>query len=228
MNLDQLRAVQAREREKDGLQDLRPSFYQDVAEYLSELEAERRDLAADAEDPFGSSAVSQLTDEIETGREIVSKIYERRMGKIVKQASLAAAGLEADDEGLSEEEADLFADLVERIETNKKRVLEGLETDEVPIDLEHGSPPGTGTDGADEPTRPPQDAPTETPSDATDTDDALERVTVRIMQSVGPIVGVDDREYELQVDDVVQLPAANATPLLEQSAAERVESNRPD
>ena len=126
MNLDELYAVQSKERKRDSLQKLRPSFYQEVGEYIAELEAERDRAAAAATDPFSAPEVSRLTDEIETARDVVEAIYERRMGKLVKQASLAAAGMSADEEGLTAEERDLFEDLVSRIETNNDRVLDVL------------------------------------------------------------------------------------------------------
>ncbi|ELY55238.1 hypothetical protein C491_16012 [Natronococcus amylolyticus DSM 10524] len=135
MNLDELRSVQSKERQKDSLQNLRPSFYQEVGEYIAELEGERDRAAERADDPFSSPEVSRLTDEIETAKDVVEAIYERRMGKLVKQASLAAAGMAANDEGLTAEEADLFDDLVDRIDANKTRVLdvlEGLEADPDP------------------------------------------------------------------------------------------------
>ncbi|MEY7848182.1 hypothetical protein AB7C87_03155 [Natrarchaeobius sp. A-rgal3] len=127
MNLDELRSVQSKERQKDSLQNLRPSFYKEVGEYIANLEDERDRVAEQAEDPFSSPEVGRLTDEIETAKDVVEAIYERRMGKLVKQASLAAAGMAADDEGLTAEEADLFDDLVDRIESNKSRVLDVLE-----------------------------------------------------------------------------------------------------
>jgi DNA replication factor GINS len=127
MNLDELRSVQSKERQKDSLQNLRPSFYQEVGEYIAELEAERERVAEAADDPFSSPEVGRLTDEIETAKDVVEAVYERRMGKLVKQASLAAAGMPANDEGLTAEEADLFEGLVERIRSNKSRVLDVLE-----------------------------------------------------------------------------------------------------
>ncbi|MDS0474928.1 hypothetical protein [Natrinema sp. 1APR25-10V2] len=127
MNLDELRSVQSKERQKDSLQNLRPSFYQEVGEYIADLEDERDRVADRADDPFSSPEVGRLTDEIETAKDVVEAIYERRMGKLVKQASLAAAGMPADDEGLTAEEADLFDDLVDRIGSNKSRVLDVLE-----------------------------------------------------------------------------------------------------
>ncbi|THE64210.1 hypothetical protein D8Y22_14195 [Salinadaptatus halalkaliphilus] len=319
MNLDELRSVQSKERKKDSLQNLRPSFYQEVGDYIADLEDERDRVAEQVDDPFSSPEVSQLTDEIETAKDVVEAVYERRMGKLVKQASLAAAGMAANDEGLTAEEQDLFADLVDRIGSNKSRVLDVLEGNAVeaaadgqrisdgnatdptadqslasdpepaptppepepeptaaPPEPDHApadsDPPtadgssglspaaamGSGADdsppaesGEDRPHEPSdrnssQREPTDQRSasdealggdpstgadstadgepagtDATTAD--VDRVTVKITQDLGSILGVDAREYSLATDDVVTLPEENATPLLEREAAERLE-----
>ncbi|WP_251328508.1 hypothetical protein [Haloplanus pelagicus] len=126
MNVEELRTVQRTERQKDSLQHLRDSFYRDVAEYVAERKAERQRVAEAADDPFSSPEVSRLTDEIETAEEVVESIYERRIGKIVKRATFAAAGMATEDEGLTTEERDLFEDLVARIERNRETVLDTL------------------------------------------------------------------------------------------------------
>jgi DNA replication factor GINS len=126
MNVEELRSVQRTERQKDSLQHLRDSFYRDVADYVADRKAERKRVAAEADDPFSSPEVSRLTDEIETAEEVVESIYERRVGKIVKRATFAAAGMAAEDEGLTSEERDLFDDLVDRIERNRETVLDTL------------------------------------------------------------------------------------------------------
>ncbi|SFS50173.1 DNA replication complex subunit Gins51 [Halostagnicola kamekurae] len=322
MNLDELRSVQSKERQKDSLQNLRPSFYQEVGEYISDLEDRRDRAAAEAEDPFSSPEVSRLTDEIETAKDVVEAIYERRMGKLVKQASLSAAGMAANDEGLTAEEADLFDDLVDRIQSNKTRVLDVLEGVDAPADeLDEQGPNATDRPNASDqstestaqsdressdtaPPAPPEtppadlepsdsgpanrptteddsataessgvsaadvmggdppepatrsDAPdssaddpmhedsaadeaSEAPAtdggaatassgepavdDATTDDPSLERLTVKITEDVGSILGVDDREYSLAADDVVTLPEQNATPLVEREAAEQLD-----
>ncbi|GAB3310585.1 hypothetical protein [Haloplanus salinarum] len=135
MNVEELRTVQRTERQKDSLQHLRDSFYRDVADYVAERKAERERVAAAADDPFSSPEVSRLTDEIETAEEVVESIYERRIGKIVKRATFAAAGMATEDEGLTTEERDLFEDLVARIEDNRETVLETL-AGESPADAE--------------------------------------------------------------------------------------------
>ncbi|MFB6133624.1 MAG: hypothetical protein ABEJ55_01370, partial [Halanaeroarchaeum sp.] len=129
MDLDELRAVQTRERATDGLQDLRDSFYGDVAAYIQDLREERDRIAAEADDPFGNPTVTELSEEIETAEQVAEAIYERRIGKLVKQASLAAAGMPDDQQGLTTEERDLYTDLVARIKENKQGVLDVIAGD---------------------------------------------------------------------------------------------------
>lgn len=59
--------------------------------------------------------------------------------------------------------------------------------------------------------------------DESSTTAETERTTVRITADVGDIFGVDEREYDLASEDVVTLPEANAEPLIERDAAERLE-----
>jgi DNA replication factor GINS len=293
MNLEDLRSAQTRERATDGLQDLRDSFYGDVATYIQELK-DRRDAAAEAaDDPFGDPEVQELTDRIETAEQVVEAIYERRMGKLVKQASLAAAGMPDDENGLTAEEQDLYGDIVERIESNKAHVLDVIAGDvESSAGDDATSEPGAGATGSasgsgsatsddssgssaaaamggemdsessadtdpgadqssDEPPSGAEPAPGEEPpavvaedlaeaksddddgptpdggvqseTEAGETGVDGDRVRVRVTDDVGEILGVDERPYDLEAEDVVTLPEANAEPLVQKNAAERLD-----
>jgi len=302
MDIDELQTVQSKERQKDSLQHLRDSFYEDVAAYIEELKEERDRVAEEADEPFSDPEVSRLSDDIERAEDVVEAIYERRVGKVVKMASFAAADMPVEEEGLTTQERDLFEDMVGRIGENRSRVLEILagegdsvpasagapgaqpeptETTETSEPASTASEPATGTDdagpsrdepavgtGAPDPTDSsetdgsddvppaPPDAPPrgteETPSappeapvdprsdggvatadtgesaaagaatqDAATRDDD-DRTTVRVTEDVGRMLGVDDREYELESEDVVSLPADNAEALLQREAAEEL------
>ncbi|WP_256402369.1 hypothetical protein [Halorubrum salinum] len=361
MNLDELRSAQAKERRKDSLQHLRDSFYDDVAAYVADLRAARDRRAEQVEKPFSDDDVRRMSDEVETAEEVAEALYERRVGKVVKLASFAAADMPVEDEGMTTEERELFDDLVDRIGQNKSRVLDVLSGDAPPSsdsdaatrsadpdpstaastaastdsDLPSasddtddsalagamggsadtaGGPPlddapsadagdagDHARDDADAPAAPseatsavgtedrppadvagsdtsrddpPRDAaadgsgepsastgPTEVPPEpappgapgveesnphapdsvapgsdrkeapdrtsdgptARDTPAHDDRTTVRITRDVGPILGVDDREYDLASEDVVTLPAENADPLVQRDAAERLD-----
>jgi DNA replication factor GINS len=153
MNLDELQSVQARERQSSDLQHLRSSFYREVGEYVQSLTEERDELVERADDPFSEPEVRQLTDDIETAEQTVEAIYERRVGKVVKKASIAAAGMPVDDDGLTEEEEALFEDLVGRIERNRETVLSVLDGETPDLTTTPGgpaaSPPDEPGDAAD-------------------------------------------------------------------------------
>ncbi|QAU13662.1 hypothetical protein EKH57_13570 [Halorubrum sp. BOL3-1] len=126
MNLDELRSAQAKERRKDSLQHLRDSFYDDVGAYVADLRAARDRRAEQVESPFEDDDIRRLSDEVETAEEVAEALYERRVGKVVKLASFAAADMSVDEEGMTTEERRLFDDLVERITANKSQVLDVL------------------------------------------------------------------------------------------------------
>ncbi|MFB6179164.1 MAG: hypothetical protein ABEI77_05510 [Halorientalis sp.] len=123
MNLDELQSIRDRERQSDSLQQLRESFYADAGEFVQNLREERDAAAARADDPFDAPEVNRLTDNIKTAEQTVEAIYERRVGKLVKMASFAAADMPTEDEGLTTEERELFDQLVASIETNREQVF---------------------------------------------------------------------------------------------------------
>jgi DNA replication factor GINS len=127
MNLDELQSVQNKERQSSSLQHLRALFYQEAGEFVQELRDRRDAAAAEADDPFGSEEVRRLTDDMETAQRTVESLYERRVGKVVKMASIAAADMPYDDEGLTKEEEQLFETMVERIQRNRETVLSVLD-----------------------------------------------------------------------------------------------------
>ena len=281
MNLDELQSVRDRERQTDKLQQLRASFYADAGEFIQQLREERDRAAERAEDPFDAPEVSRLTDEIDTAEQLVEDIYENRIGKTVKAASLDAAGLPADADGLTDEEHRLFETLVADIKHHRETVLAVLDGDQpgatttesettedpqsVPptagsesngrqaervsaADLMSGSDPtagsaggaggagGRGSDqtdtagsGEDEesPGRQPGenggDQSNEAGPDGASDGASLDRETVLVTDDVGTFVGFDDRDYDLETDDVVTLPATNAEILVEQDAARPLE-----
>ena len=127
MNLDELQSIQSRERQASQLQHLRASFYEEVGRYIGELREQRNQVAAESDNPFDDPDVEQISDEIRTAERTVESIYERRVGKVVKLASIAAADMPHDDDGLTNEEERLFETLVDAIEGNRETVLSVLD-----------------------------------------------------------------------------------------------------
>lgn len=140
MDLNELQSVRDRERQTDKLQQLRESFYGDVGGFIEQLRAERDRAVERADNPFDSSEVRQLSDEINTAEQTVKAIYEKRVGKIVKAASFAAADMPAEVDGMTAEEQDLFDQLVGDIKQNRSGVMALLDGDDRPS-------PGGSVDG---------------------------------------------------------------------------------
>lgn len=126
MDLDQLQSVRDRERGTDDLQELRETFYEDATAFIRDLRAERSAAAEAVDDPFDSPKVTRLTDRIRTAEQTLEAIYEKRVGKVVKAATFAAADLPAEADGMTAEEADLFETLVAEIQENRETVLGGV------------------------------------------------------------------------------------------------------
>ncbi|MFB6311572.1 MAG: hypothetical protein ABEH64_10390, partial [Salinirussus sp.] len=206
MDLDQLQSVRDRERRTDDLQELREEFYREAAAFVRDLRAERAAAAEDADDPFDSPTVNRLTDRIRTAEQTIEAIFEKRVSKVVRAATFAAADMSPETEGMTAEEVELFEMLTDGIEAHRDRVLGRLETaaeeveDPLP-ETEADSAPSAerDEDSAPEPPPPPEPDP--------ETDD-VERELVRITDDVGAILGVDEREYELVADDVVDVVEA--------------------
>ena len=126
MNLDELQSVRDRERQTDKPQQLRESFYADVGSFVEQLRTER-DRAAERHGSPYADEVMRLTDEIDATQQLVEDIHERRIGKVVKAASLEAAALSPEVDGLTTEEQALFDDLVTDIEHHREDVLATVE-----------------------------------------------------------------------------------------------------
>jgi len=250
MKLSDLREVQNRERSTDSLQELPDSFYEDVAEYIQELKTERERRAERADNPFDVPDIDRLTDEIKTAEQVAEAVYERRVGKIVRQASFAAADMSGDVDGLTVEERRLYEDITDRIGENKAHVLDVLGRDADPEpgdggdgDTDAGADPnadGTGpvtdtdrpavetaeaTAEAEPPPRESSDGGSEPPdleSEPAADGGSVSRSTVRVTRGVGEVFGVDERVYQLESEDVVSLPEENADALVAKGAAERL------
>ncbi len=151
MNLDELQSARDRERQTDKPQQLRESFYADVGEFVEQLRAERDRVAERNDDPYAPEAM-RLKDELDAARQLVEDIHERRIGKVVKAASLEAADLSTEVKGLTTEERELFAALVGDIERHREHVLEvvdGASPDRGGVEHDETVDPTGGVSAAD-------------------------------------------------------------------------------
>lgn len=106
MNLDRIRRIQRRERRGDDLVELDDSFFDAVAEYLSELKEEA------AED-------SEKLDELRSARRAFQGVFDRRLNKILGMVG-ASPEIEVKTEPMTPEERDLFGELESAIDSHRR------------------------------------------------------------------------------------------------------------
>ncbi len=92
MNLDDLKVIRSNERSSRKLTQLKPDFYLDVKAYLDSLRA-RKD--------------QRKKDELVNALNVIEAIYDKRVVKIIRLASLRAKGL-VKDAPLTDEELEIY------------------------------------------------------------------------------------------------------------------------
>lgn len=201
MNLDELQSVQSRERQIDSLQQLHGSFYEDAGRFIRQLREEREHVAANADDPFDSTEVRRLSDEIDTAEQTVEAIYERRIGKLVKQASLEAAGMAADVDGLTKEEQAAFDRLVSTIEENRTHILDEVLASDRTTNTDTTTENETTTDSTSTPVS--SDSASEPEHDATPKSDSHSEAQPDSHSNPERVQSPDDSPSTVSVADVM-------------------------
>jgi Uncharacterized protein conserved in archaea len=201
MDLEGLRQTQADERRSEKLQELPDTFYEDTAEHIKDLREER-----DACEDYSKEA-RRLDDALGSARQVTEAIYERRVGKVVRMASLAANGHPASEDRMTNEEREMFDTIVSEIRANQSLIHETLE----------GALKGNGETGTGE---------TATGGRQNKEPETDGYTTVRITESLPEFVGTDGREYSLGQEDVARIPEENARALCEKEAAIELEQRQ--
>ena len=202
MNLEDLREIQIEERTRSDLQPLLDSFYVDVSEYLQNLRVEKENILQGDVDSVDAKTIRRIDDEIKTVVGVVEAIYDRRVGKILKGASLTAAGLGERDGSLAREEVGLFKDLVGLLQNNRNEILQRVSSEErdhtqqevETNQISEQKPPQNNMDQAEE--------------------GEASNITIKVVQEVGEIYGVDGNTYDLKEGEIISLPKENAEPLI--------------
>ena len=208
--MDDLRQTQADERRSEKLQELSDTFYEDAAGYIESLR-EKRDAR---DDPYSDEA-QRLNDELDSARQVTEAIYERRVGKVVKMASLAANGHPTSEDRMTREEREMFESIVSEIRASQERIEETLEDA-----LKNGE---TVPESEDEPRLDKDDEAAKVTASGEDEPEQKSEsdgyTTVRVVESLPEFVGTDGREYSLGQEDVARIPEENARALCEKEAA---------
>lgn len=123
MNLQQLQTALKNERSSDRLQSISSTFYTDAETYIKSLRDDRKTAAEDAPNIFDSREVMNLSHKIQRAEETLEKTYNRRIGKIINQAVLAASGGSFDKDPLTESEQTLYTAIIDAVNNNRTDTL---------------------------------------------------------------------------------------------------------
>jgi len=199
------------ERANDQLQRIDPEFYENVGEWLRELE----DAYSKIREPFSREA-RLLEDEISSIREIVQNIFSTRLKKMVFQAALQAMSAELGTifltDGMVETEKKAYDSMVRDIIDFRFRQLTPILRSEslLPKDL--------SIDEVSERERP--------DSIQDNRNGGADMMLVRVLRGIPEFLGVDERQWRLGREDVVLLPRTNAQVLVNQGAAAEIKIKR--
>lgn len=224
------------ERRSNKLMPVTARFWLEVGTFLAAVTDQFRQ--EQAKDPFGRR-VMLLTDEVKNARHAAQGLWALRERKLAMLA-LAASHDRKRPDGIAPEEAELYARLVETLETARRVALGALpaEPSSAPVARAAGTPavaPGAaaspagapsgaaGTAGfASAPSAPPLQTAIEAPTHVTvpsDTKDAQPLVTIRALGDIPPFVGPDMQTYLLKQGDIASVPPSIANLLVRRQKA---------
>ena len=196
-----------RDERKSKLVPLEADFYEKAAGQIRELEEEKRKI----EDIYGRK-YAIIDDELRTARKSIENIIERRIGKIIKEASLHASSKQKetqDMDSMTQEERDFYNRLLELMTEWRGELLDKIFKKEK-------QPPHTIC----------EDETKEKESSEGKKDISKEYIVVRLLKDIPTFVGVDGRNYTLAKEDIAVLSAVNAKALINRKAAQQITVKR--
>ena len=181
------------EKSRKAIQVIEETLFDEIRERIRELEEMRRN-AEITED------ILRIDDELRTLRRIQRKLFEERVGKIIRAVWAEVCGTVSGIEGienLTEREKLFYRDLYSLISSFRDEVLFGIGREE------------------------------EKEAEAPEIEERLDTgyVVVRVLDSA-EFEGIDGKTYKLRKEDVVALPSLNANALIKGGLAEIIEIKR--
>jgi DNA replication initiation complex subunit (GINS family) len=198
MDIKSLREIHRKERMSPYLSNVGKDFYREVEGCIRDVDEKLEEAKDD------KSRLAVLLGERETLKNTIQDIFEIRERKIVTNALYyAKSGEEIELENLTTEEEGMLKRICEVINGYRKGLLEGLLS-------------GGGEIKIKSPKK--REVPLEV-----DEKKKIDYLTVRILQDLPPISGIDGKVYgSFKVEDVVTMPKKNASVLLGKGAAEPI------
>lgn len=194
MNLEILRDVLRKERRVDELIELDNDFYSKAGKYIQDLEKHIKNEENENKELM-------LKDEKESSIKMAQKLFERRMGKIIRLASLNARGLEINEDKMTNEENDMFKSLTKELDKGREIVKEKIFSRKEKTKNE-GTSREENFNNSEKPL-----------------------TVVKVLENFPKFVGSDERSYNLSKEDIISLPQEDSNILIERGIVEEIEGD---
>ena len=199
-----------RDERKAKLVPLESNFYEKAAKQIRELEEEKNRI----EDTYGTK-FAIIDDEIKTARKSIENIIERRIGKIIKEASLRASSKQKekqDIDSLTQEERRFYDSLLGLMTEWRSEILDKIfkKDRQQPVSCEYVPSENKKIEAIFEDKK----------------DISKEYIVVRLLRDIPTFVGVDGRNYTLSKEDIAVLSTVNAKALINRKAAIQITVKR--
>lgn len=215
-----------REERKSKLVPLENDFYEKVAAQICELQDEKNRI----EDIYGTK-YAIIDDELKTARKSIENIIERRIGKIIKEASLRASSKQKekqDIESMTQEERRFYNRLLELNMEIRRELLDKISKKEKQAASSQAAATREIQEKETQKATPIETQPeTQIETALEDKKDiSKEYIVVRLLKDIPTFVGVDGRNYTLAKEDIAVLSTVNAKALINRKAAIQITVKR--
>ncbi len=215
-----------REERKSKLVPLENDFYDKVAAQIRDLQDEKNRI----EDIYGTK-YAIIDDELKTARKSIENIIERRIGKIIKEASLRASSRQKekqDIESMTQEERRFYNRLLELNTEIRRELLDKISKKEKQAaGSQVAATPEIHENGTQKETPIETQPETQIETHLEDKKDiSKEYIVVRLLKDIPTFVGVDGRNYTLAKEDIAVLSTVNAKALINRKAAIQITVKR--
>lgn len=194
INYRALRKIQQMEKNSPILTDLRPDFYDNLSEYLENLNTR-------LESESSSQKQMLLKDEIQNTKKIATSIYEQREKKVLLAAVTKARGGNPDLKNMVNIEKNLFEPVLELMLNSRKKILENETVENISNDTKAAEP-----------------------AEEKKTEEKQENSNpiVRVNQDVPEFIGTDEKKYNLRKNDLISLPEDMSETLSKRGVVEKI------
>lgn len=212
MDLDYLRLIVLDERASGKLAEISHETFTEAAEYLREIYDRAKSL-----DVFMTQQGRELLDESDSIRSTLQEISSLRMNKIIKLALVTVQGDRTYKEELKRmlpEEREMFDEILDSVKECRDRLIEPENEMRRPVVT--GGVPAGRTESGEEFSGGDDEFLEEEPGE--DEENPVYEPSY-LLEDIDSFMGIDGRIYTLSKEDIVMLPAKNASVLYSRNIA---------